>query len=249
MEGIKQAQLDMEPVATLHETWLFEAPQDKHRVLQIVAIEKAQLPSTTHAVAYEFYRARASMPGTPKDHFHVWGNTISVTVCHTSKTVLFGPTGQIQMYPEGHGLGPALMANVINWLHCSGMRNYVIVPGSLSSGTVHTPDERIRRNRFYSAFGFTLSGSNADHESVIGDGVLSGHFSAPLVGSLMVPQRYIDRLKRCADVSSSMQNDRFDADQTATELRGIRAWAKGHTWAAVLKRITLFVMNSPIDRR
>lgn len=89
---------------------------------------RRQLPVVTeYALTYqddhkskkntEFYRARAyRLDGDQSTDFHRYDNTICVTICHKSQSVMFGPTGVIKMNPRGAGIGPALMANVIEWL-------------------------------------------------------------------------------------------------------------------------------------
>lgn len=249
MSTIHQAQLAMERDATLVEAWLFESSRNHDKDMQIVAIEQARQPQLPANPAFEYFRARASMPGNPKSHFDVTGNAISVTVCHASKSVLFGPLNMIQMYPEGHGLGPALMARVIDWLHRSGLHKYDIVPGKLSGSTVHTIEERVRRNSFYTNFGFTLSGRNAANQRVTGGDVLDGSFHAASVGSLEVEQKYLERLVRCSDFYGALRSERLTAARVASEIKTIETWAKGRGWGAIMKRVMMYLMGSPINRR
>ncbi|TMU76889.1 hypothetical protein FGA82_19470 [Pseudomonas fluorescens] len=247
MTTLKQAEDKMEVDATLREAYLFEAANKK--VMLIAVTEQSRLGQIEEKPDFEYYRARATKPGTFNNQFDRFGNCVSVTVCHHTHTVMFGPTSQIQMYPEGHGLGPALMARVIDWLHRKGLQNYVIQPGMLSSHTVNGDSERLRRNQFYMKFGFVLSGSDKNGQSAQGLDVLSGHFSAPTVGVLKVQKPYLDRLVPCSDFYSKLSTERYVAQQNVWDIQSHVAWAKGSSWAALLKRIVLFIMNSPIDKR
>ncbi|WP_147281608.1 GNAT family N-acetyltransferase [Stutzerimonas nitrititolerans] len=246
MSKLKQAESSLENDATLREAYLFETPHkaDRTQVMLIVALEQSQQGEARPN--YEYFRARATMPGTAQ--FHKFGNCVSVTVCHHSKTVMFGPTSQIQMYPEGHGLGRALMARVIDWLHRNRMQTYDIQPGLLSSSTVNSNKERVRRNHFYMNFGFALNGTDSNHQPVQGLGVLNGHFTATTVGSLNASSEDLKRLIRCSDFYSKLGTERYDAQQNIWALQGLAAWARGSSWAAPLKRAVLFMMNSPIKK-
>jgi len=253
MTSLKQVQMDMEPLATVREVYLFESPRETGRVLLIVALEQAHITSSrdSHQLKpdFEYFRARAEMPQGHGKHFDLFGNSISVTVCHNTQTVMFGPTSQIQMYPEGHGLGPALMARVIAWLHATKLQAYTVQSGLLSSATVGTPEERIRRNRFYTNVGFTVTGSNLNQQPAVGDDVVNGQFIAQTVGQLQVPSDYFKRLQRSSSFYSQLVTERYVAQQNVWELEGIKKWAKGSSTLAVIKRVVLFVMGSDIGRR
>ncbi|KZN20532.1 MULTISPECIES: hypothetical protein [Pseudomonas] len=183
---------------------------------------RRQLPVVTeYALTYqddhkskkntEFYRARAyRLDGDQSTDFHRYDNTICVTICHKSQSVMFGPTGVIKMNPRGAGIGPALMANVIEWLQRQpGTASYAVMTGMLDSNNAKTDDERLQRNKFYMAFGFTLS-SMTDAEGL---DVVGGHFTAPSVGLLSVPERYQSRMKPWGAFDTEVGKERSEAAQ------------------------------------
>src|ERR1700756_4670208 len=95
---------------------------------------------------YEYFRARATHPQAMTADFHMWHNQVSVIICHTTKTVKFGPHGQLIMSLKGKRLGPALMAHVVAWLLRQNCDTYAIDPGSLSRVDAETNDARVQRN-------------------------------------------------------------------------------------------------------
>jgi hypothetical protein len=142
------------------------------------------------------------------------------------------------------------MARVIDWLHQNNMRDYKIQPGVLSRHTISGEAEKIRRNKFYLAFGFELSGTDENNASANGLQVVSGQFTAPTTGDLKVPEKYLSRLISGSNFNNNLRTERYNADRNASELAGSSAWARGHTrWFGWIKRIVLFLMNSPINRR
>lgn len=162
-------------------------------------------------VKTEFYRARAyRLEGNQSTDFHRYDNTICVTICHKSQSVMFGPTGVIKMNPRGARICPALMANVIEWLKCQpGTSSYAVMTGMLDSNNAKTDDERLQRNKFYMAFGFALT-SMTDAEDL---DVVGGHFTAPSVGHLSVPERYQSLMKPWGAFDTELGKERSDAAQ------------------------------------
>lgn len=163
----------------------------------------------------EFYRARAyRSDGDHGKDFHPYDNTICVTVCHIPKVVMFGPTGVIKMNPRGVGIGPALMANVIEWLkRQQGISNYAVLSGLLDSNDAKTDDDRLQRNRFYMAFGFALS-SMTDS---VGVDVIGGKFTSPSVDHLSVPERYQSLLSPWSMFDAEVEKERTSAAQVLTD--------------------------------
>lgn len=249
MSDLKIVAANLESPYVLRELYLFESCREKQRnILLVVGTEHCSLPGkgTNPSLGYELFRARAEKSGEIDSPFHPWGNSISVAVCHQTKTVMFGPVGQIQMYPEGYGLGPALMAKVIEWLQHSNLHSYNIAPGGLSDSTVKTEPARIQRNLFYMNFGFDLVGSDKHKAPAVGIEVLNGNFSAPSVGDLVVPARYAKLLRKSADFYSDVSTERTDFQNLMHDVSGDRIWARGHTVFAPIKRFVLWMMDCPI---
>lgn len=176
---------------------------------------------------YEFFSARASVSNMERFNFHDWHNQVSVTLCHKTKRMKIGPTGQLIMYQRGIGLGPALMACVIGWLKKQNVEHYTISRGFLSRVDAETDQDREQRNRFYMAFGFTLSNWNG---SINGLDVVDGHFTASNVGALSVPERYQNRLKPWFMFESALQLERQNGVYNLCELRAIERWANSLPW-------------------
>lgn len=176
---------------------------------------------------YEFFRARATHPGAFRSSFHTWHNQVSVTLCHKTRQMKIGPTGQLIMAKRGIGLGPALMACVITWLKNQNVEEYTIDPGSLSAIDAGTDSAREQRNRFYMAFGFTLSNLSG---SQTGKAVVEGSFTAPNVAALYVPDRYQDRLKPWFVFEGDLQDERECGVHSLAELKQIDRWTHGCSW-------------------
>ncbi|MGE8063794.1 hypothetical protein [Pseudomonas sp. NPDC089569] len=249
LNDLKGVATNLESPYVLKEFFLFESrPQKREQALLVVGIEQCNLPGkgSDPSLGYDLFRARAEKSGVTNSPFHPWGNSISVAVCHKTRTVMFGPVGQIQMYPEGSGLGPALMAKVIDWLHKSELHSYSIAPGTLSDNTVKTDEARVQRNLFYMNFGFALVGSDKHKAPALGTEVLNGNFSAPSVGDLVVPAKYAKLLRKCADFHSALRDERAAFIRLKHDVRGDRIWARGQTNFAPIKRFVLWMMNCPI---
>lgn len=173
---------------------------------------------------YEFFRARATHAGASRSSFHTWHNQVSVTLCHKTKQVKIGPTGQLIMSKRGIGLGPALMACVINWLEGQGVDDYTISPGSLSPVDAATDSAREQRNRFYMAFGFTLLNWNGGKTGL---SVADGSFTALNVAALSVPDRYKDRLKPWFAFEGDLRDERESGVHSLNELKNVDRWTEG----------------------
>ncbi|MHC5194765.1 hypothetical protein ACYSUW_13520 [Pseudomonas frederiksbergensis] len=240
----------LESPYVLDELYLFESNRGKKpNILHIVGTEHCKVPGTGSdtSLRYELFRARAEKKGNRLPPFDPWENSISVAVCHRTMTVRFGPVGRIQMNPEGMGIGPALMAKVIDWLHESGLHSYNIAAGGLSSSTVQTDEARIQRNLFYMNFGFELVGSDKHKVPTVGIEVLNGNFSAPTVGDLVVPARYAKLLRKSADFYSDVTTERAEFQKLKHVVSGDRIWARGHSVFAPIKRFVLWMMDCPIQ--
>ncbi|MBM5458671.1 GNAT family N-acetyltransferase [Pseudomonas sp. P66] len=170
---------------------------------------------------YEFFRARAVHSSAMGSSFHGWHNQVSITICHLTKQVKIGPTGQLIMSHRGRGLGPALMACVITWLKERGVPEYTIAPGFLSSVDASSDAAREQRNRFYMAFGFVLSKYDGTQTGL---DVVEGSFTAENVGALTVPDRYQDRLKPWFDFEDELKDERESGVRCLAELKAMDQW-------------------------
>lgn len=250
MTDLKTASQEMEATCKLDNLYLFESqPMEENNLLFIVATEYDASPKTPDSSSqYEYFRARAERPYDHSDPLHRWDNSISATVCHSTKTVRFGPVSRIQMAPEGHRLGPALMAKVIEWLHSKDLHAYGIEPGSLSGSTVSTDKLRERRNAFYMDAGFILTGSDGNGATAAGLDVLNGHFTANSVGELTTA-KYKSLLKKSSAFYSALNTERENAKHNVREIEGSKVWANGHSVLAPLKRLVLWLMDCPVGKR
>lgn len=176
---------------------------------------------------YEFFRARAAHPGASGSSFYAWHNQVSVTLCHRTKQMKIGPTGQLIMCKRGIGLGPALMACVITWLKSQNVDHYTIAPGSLSGVDAGTDSGRKQRNRFYMAFGFTLVNWDGSQSGL---DVVDGTFTAVNVGALHIPERYQHRLKPWFTFESALQDERECGVHNLGELKDIDRWTHSLSW-------------------
>ena len=179
------------------------------------------------AEQYEFFRARATHATAPKADFHICHNQVSVTVCHITKSVKFGPSGQLIMGRRGIGLGPSLMAAVITWLENAAIPAYTIEPGDLSHVDAKTESERHQRNKFYMAFGLSLW---APFSSATGVDVVDGHFGAANVGALSVPERYKNRLQPWQTFEHDLRTEREQGVENRAELKDVDKWTSGKSW-------------------
>lgn len=172
----------------------------------------------------EMWRVRAfddagNLPGD----FQSLRNAISVVIRHDTKQVRFGPRGCIEMRNRGVSLGPALMANVIDWLHQRGLQGYTVERGMLSGDDAKTDDDRLQRNRFYMKFGFELSDSNGKN----GLEVTEGGFGAASVGALQAPPELTQRLVPWKVFDRALEWQGFDAKAAIKHIESVQRWHKG----------------------
>lgn len=196
--------------------------------------EIRQLPVVTeHAQKFDydgrtpvstFYRARAyAGNGHGVKDFDPYRNSISVTICHRQKLIMFGPFGAISMNPRGVRLGPALMGNVIEWLQRQrDLENYTVHSGMLSDSDSKTDNDRIQRNKFYMSFGFVVSSVSGE----TGVEVTNGSFTATGVGQLSVPERYQSLLRPWVAFDSQIEKERSVASTNMKLIAKARAWYK-----------------------
>ncbi|MBX8573821.1 hypothetical protein [Pseudomonas cichorii] len=165
-----------------------------------------------------FFRARTKSNEALHADFHPWWNSISVTVCHTTKAVKFGPTGQMSMHPQNIRLGPNLMACVIKWLERQNIADYTVEQGKLAWMDAQTDADRLQRNKFYAAFGFQLvDGSGTKH----GLEVVGGAFGATTVGALSVPKRYQKGLIPWNKFACALEIEREEGVKNLAELKEV----------------------------
>lgn len=222
--SLKRISNELERLCTVKDLFVYEVPVGHLREVYPVITEYTRTSTESrHMGDYEFYRARAVHPEANGSSFHIWHNQVSVVICHQTKCVKFGPTGQLLMHKQGIGLGPALMANVIEWLTKQDVAAYTINPGSLSEVDARTDTAREQRNRFYIAFGFALS--NYD-QSRTGIDVIGGTFTAECVGDLFVPERYQNRLKTWFGFESELRHEREYGVNCLAELKLLDRWTR-----------------------
>lgn len=220
--SLKRISNELEQLCTVKDLFVYEVPAGDRREVYPVITEYTRTSSESrHMGNYEFYRARAVHPAASGSSFHTWNNQVSVVICHQTRRVKFGPTGQLIMHKKGVGLGPALMSNVIEWLTKQDVAGYAIDPGSLADIDASTEKAREQRNRFYMAFGFVLS--NHD-QSRTGIEVIGGTFTAKCVGDLFVPDRYYHRLKPWFGFESELRDERECGVKSLAELKLIDRW-------------------------
>lgn len=226
--ALKMASNKLEKLCTLKDLLVFEHEIGYRRDLIPVITEHTRSGIDIDPNGdYEFFCARAPHPGGIGSTFHTWHNQVSVTLCHKTKQIKIGPTGQLIMNQRGIGLGPALMASVISWLKNQKVDDYTIDPGFLADVDAGTDYEREQRNRFYMAFGFTLS--NLDG-SQTGLDVVGGSFTADNVGALSVPPRYQNRLKPWFPFAAHLKDERECGVHNLRELKDIDRWTYNLSW-------------------
>ncbi len=142
----------------------------------------------TETAGYEFEYFQISAPTPhkklgflPPFQYKPTTNTFSATICHTTKTVRFGPVNAIKASPDKIGIGSALMGAVIEWLQGQHLTSYCVAPGSLAEAHAIEDEARKNRNKFYMAHGFQLSSKCG---LLHGLDVVEGTFAAESVGSL-----------------------------------------------------------------
>lgn len=137
------------------------------------------------------------------------------------------------MTEPGVGLGPCLMACVIDWLKKQQLDDYSIDPGKLASNDAKTELLRIQRNRFYQAFGFQLTDS---YGQATGLEVIDGSFTAVNVGVLSVPERYQDMLQPWEKFEPDLRAERAAGLQNLNVLKELDRWAYGRWFLKLLMR-------------
>lgn len=170
-----------ERIATTDELHLFK--YHEHGIPKEIPVifEASKMYGNDRELCAEFFRARAMTFHPRPQDFDRFLNAISVTVCHQSRMVRFGPTFRLDMDRPGIGLGSALMGAVIGWLQSKGLANYRIESGALGAADTDTREAQLRRNRFYMKFGFLVSSWDG---ATTGDDVVEGFFGQDWVGAL-----------------------------------------------------------------
>lgn len=226
--SLKIASNKLEQLCTVQDLLVFEYKTGfRHVVIPVITEHTKGGIDIDPNGDYEFFRARAAHPGVNRSSFHIWHNQVSVTLCHKTKQMKVGPTGQLIMNKQGIGLGPALMACVLTWLKNQNVDHYMIDPGSLSSVDADTTSAREQRNRFYMAFGFVLSNWDGSKNGL---DVVEGSFTAANVGELYVPERYQGRLKPWFSFERDLQIERECGVYNLIELKDIDTWTHSLTW-------------------
>lgn len=222
--NLKEASKRLEGKCQVQRLYVYEFQQgDQRHVLPVITEHVRTLLEYGLGGEYEFFRARATHPGAAYGtSFHTYHNQVSVTVCHSTKEVKFGPWGQLIMAERGIRLGPALMATVIDWLKTQKLSAYTIDSGWLSNADARTKTDQIQRNRFYLAFGFQLA--NFD-KTKTGLDVVDGSFTAINVGALSVPTRYQNMLQPWKTFEYDLRSEREDGVRNLTELKLIDQWS------------------------
>lgn len=225
---LKQASKRLENLCQAQHLMVFEHHNGVGRVVIPVLTEHVRTAlDQGPAEQYEFFRARATHAAATKADFHICHNQVSATVCHITKSVRFGPSGQLIMGRRGIGLGPSLMAAVITWLENAAIATYTIEPGDLSHVDAKTESERHQRNKFYMAFGLSLWASVS---STTGLDVVDGHFGAVNVGALSVPERYKNRLQPWKTFEHDLRSEREQGVENRAKLKDIDKWTNGKSW-------------------
>lgn len=217
--SLKSLSHQLEILCQVERLFLLERQTRSGRVLFPVITEYAKSSlDIGNPGQYEFFRARTKSDEALHADFHPWWNSISVTVCHTTKAVKFGPTGQLIMHPQNVRLGPHLMACVIKWLECQNIADYTVENGSLSWRDAETDAARLQRNKFYTAFGFHLTDSSSTRHGLE---VLGGNFGAACVGALTVPERYETGLVSWDQFACALETEREEGVRNLAELKEV----------------------------
>lgn len=222
---LKNESLDLEKISQVQKLFIHEYLKGEVQYqLPVVTEHSVKYGYDGRSRIFEFYRARAFHgEGHSYKDFDPYANSVSVTICHKTKVVMFGPFGVIAMSPRGVGLGPALMANVIEWLQRQQeVLSYAIQPGMLSETDAKTDKDRVQRNKFYMAFGFVVSSVSG----AMGEDVKDGSFTATSVGHLSIPERYQSMLKPWGMFDSKIGKERSTAADTAKLVSKARDWHK-----------------------
>lgn len=181
MTKLTDLEAKFETVARTDELHLFKYTE--HGITKEIPVifEASKIYGNDRKLSAEYFRARAMTFQAKPEDFSRFLNAISVTVCHESQMVRFGPTFRLDMDRPGIGLGSALMSAVIGWLQSKGFADYRIEPGTLGAADADSDESRLRRNRFYMKFGFQVSSWDG---KTTGDAVVEGFFGQDWVGEL-----------------------------------------------------------------
>ncbi|MGC5704042.1 hypothetical protein J4P02_27960 [Pseudomonas sp. NFXW11] len=239
--SIKRASNQLEQLCHIKDLLIFEREIGYQReIIPVITEYSCATLDFGAADQYEFFRARGVHTGA-RSTFHTWHNQVSVTICHVTCQIKIGPTGQLIMSKQGIGLGPALMACVLTWLQNRGIPDYTVDPGFLSLVDAATPAAREQRNRFYMAFGFTLSNCSGTETGLE---VIEGSFTAANVQALSIPDRYQGRLQPWFDFERRLCIERESGALNLVELKSIDWWTYRMTW---LGRSLLRVLGWPVQ--
>lgn len=228
MTSLKRASNLLEQRCQVRHLLVFESVSGYYRSIIPVVTEHVRTSLDNGPEGqYEFFRARAVHDHATNASFHLWHNQVSITLCHVTKQIKVGPTGQLIMATRGIGLGPALMACVLTWLKRQNVNDYTIDPGSLSPVDARTEKDRLQRNRFYMAFGFQLSNWDG---SETGPEVVEGSFTAATVADLVIPDRYQTPLKAWSVFARDLADERVSGIQNLQALKDIDRWTHARHW-------------------
>lgn len=231
---LREASNQLARKCQIHNLFMYEYQRSDQRYLLPVITEHAHTDLELPEGRFQFFRARATCPDAAfGESFHRTHNQISVTVCHGTRTVKFGPYGDILMTERGIGLGPCLMACVIGWLKCENLDEYSVDHGKLVSNDAETESARLQRNGFYIAFGFQLADSDG---KAVGLDVVDGSFAADNVGSLSIPDRYQDMLQPWEQFEPKLRAERAAGVRHLNVLKQLDRWAYGRWFLNLLMR-------------
>ncbi|UMZ11910.1 hypothetical protein I9018_31345 [Pseudomonas sp. MPFS] len=226
--SMKDVSHQLELLCQVKHMFIFEYQVGSFRkVIPVITEHVRTSLNSSQQGQYEFFRARATHDHAITGDFHPYHNSVSVTLCHVTKQIKIGPTGELIMGTQGIRLGPSLMSCVLTWLKKQRVDDYTIDPGTLSRVDAETTKDREQRNRFYMAFGFTLH--NWD-KSITGLDVVDGAFTAENVGALSVPERYQNMLQPWKAFHYDLQFEREIGVSSLCELRDIDQWTHSKSW-------------------
>ena len=217
--SLKPISHQLENLCQVEKLFILEHQTRAGRVLYPVITEHAKSGlDMGNPGQYEFFRARTKSDEALHADFHPWWNSISVTVCHTTKAIKIGPTGQLIMHPQNIRLGPNLMACVIKWLERQDIADYTVENGSLSRWDAQNDATRLQRNKFYTAFGFHLVDSSGTQHGL---NVVDGTFGAATVGALTIPERYQTGLVPWDKFACALGTEREEGVRNLAELKEV----------------------------
>lgn len=147
-------------------------------------------------------------------------DSVSVMVCHNTKSVKFGPKGHIIVTNNGRGVGSALMSSVIGWLQSKRLDDYQVRNGDLAIVDARTQEDQERRNRFYMRHGFRLS----DKDGADGVDVKEGSFGAKSVACLIPKLREGTSILEWKELNLKVNEYKRNARSGAEYRLGIGDW-------------------------